>query len=190
MVVVGLIIFSYFLGSIPFGLLFTKIVGGKDIRTIGSGNIGATNVLRTGNKKLAFITLFLDGFKGFFPLLCAYQLGVQSELSLVMIAFFSVLGHVFPIWLYFSGGKGIATGIGTYLGLSWLLGFGVVLIWFLAIKLFRMSSLGALISFSVAPILAWYFCSPLLFMYTLVMLFFIIWTHRSNIKRLLKGQEL
>ena len=144
-------LFGYFIGSIPFGLILTKISGLGDIRDIGSGNIGATNVLRTGNKKLALLTLILDGIKGalaiylvklslnYIPI--TFNNDIKSFEAVVAIS--AVIGHCFPIWLYFRGGKGVATGFGVILFLNLFVGLTSLLIWALITKLFKISSMSA-----------------------------------------------
>ena len=191
-------IFGYLLGSIPFGLILTKSSGLGDIRNIGSGNIGATNVLRTGNKKLAFITLIMDAGKGAF----AIYLGVllfsfleisnfaSLELLKSMIAIFSVIGHCFPIWLKFKGGKGVATGLGAILFLNLTIGIIALLIWIIIAKLFKMSSLSALFTYFMIPILMYYYDKENSFFIASLLITIICWfQHRENIKRLLKGLE-
>ena len=191
-------LFGYLIGSIPFGLILTKLSGLGDIRNIGSGNIGATNVLRTGNKKLAFFTLIMDAGKGAF----AIYLGVilfnfleisnfaSLELLKSMIAILSVIGHCFPIWLKFKGGKGVATGLGTILFLNLTIGIIALIIWIIIAKLFRMSSLSALFTYFMIPILMYYFDKENSFFIASLLITLICWfQHRENIKRLLKGLE-
>ena len=179
---------GYLAGSIPFGLLLTKLAGLGDVRRIGSGNIGATNVLRTGNKALAAATLLLDMLKGLVPVLLARWLG--GMLAPEMAAAGAFLGHVFPVWLGFRGGKGVATFIGALLGLHWALGLAFIGIWLLVAVLFRISSLSALVAAAAMPLVA-----PLLGLHpatrTVVILLslFIFFTHRENIRRLLNGTE-
>lgn len=145
---------AYFLGSIPFGLILTALSGRGDIRSIGSGNIGATNVLRTGSKRIAAATLLLDALKGalIIWIIRAFNTHQQDFLSAIA-AFFAVIGHCFPIWLKFKGGKGVATGIGAFWALSWPVGLCCTLIWLLGIKITRISSLGALLAFFAAPLI-------------------------------------
>jgi len=191
-------VFGYLVGSIPFGLILTKSSGLGDIRNIGSGNIGATNVLRTGNKKLAFITLIMDAGKGAF----AIYLGVllfnfleisnfaSLELLKSMIAILSVIGHCFPIWLKFKGGKGVATGLGAILFLNLTIGIIALLIWIIIAKLFKMSSLSALFTYFMIPILMYYYDKENSFFIASLLITIICWfQHRENIKRLLKGLE-
>ena len=178
---------GYLAGSVPFGLLLTKFAGMGDIRAIGSGNIGATNVLRTGSKKLAAATLLLDALKGLIPVMIARHL--HADLG-VLAALACLLGHLFPCWLSFKGGKGVATGIGVLLGLWWPLGLGVICLWLLTAMVFRYSSLAALAAFGFAPVLALMLSHQ--YQLTLVTLIIsaIIWArHHENISRLAKGQE-
>jgi glycerol-3-phosphate acyltransferase PlsY len=178
--------FGYLLGSIPFGLLLTRAAGGPDIRAIGSGNIGATNVLRTGNKGLAAATLFCDMVKGTTAVVIAAHFGAEAALAAGLGAF---LGHLFPVWLKFKGGKGVATYIGVLIGLSWpaALFFGAV--WLAVAAATRYSSLAALIASAVTPLGLWFLGLPnvaALFLF----LTFLLWVmHRANIARLLNGSE-
>ena len=178
--------FGYLLGSIPFGLLITRAAGLGDVRTIGSGNIGATNVLRTGNKGLAAATLIADMLKGTAAVLIAGIYGTEFAMAAALGAF---LGHVFPVWLGFKGGKGVATYIGVLAGLLWqaALVFGVV--WLLMALVFRYSSLAALTAIIVVPI-ALYIMGYLDFAILFVILGVIVFiTHRTNISRLIAGTE-
>ncbi len=185
------IFIAYLLGSIPFGLLLSHFAGVGDIRKIGSGNIGATNVLRTGNKKLALLTLLLDGLKGTFAVL----LISHFDSSLIYIAgFAAILGHVFPIWLKFQGGKGVATVIGVYFSLNIPLALMVVFIWVTVAKVWKISSLAALVALALAPIFAFlltlYNVSEFQIVYfSCIVTVLILYTHRQNIERLLSGQE-
>ncbi len=179
-------LFGYLIGSIPFGLLLTRAAGLGDIRKVGSGNIGATNVLRTGRKGLAALTLLLDGAKGAVAVLLALRWGPEAG---VVAAATAVVGHVFPVWLKFKGGKGVATAIGVLLGLSWQVGLLVCATWLVVAAVFRYSSLAALVAIAAAPLYAWHLSDPrhvelAIFVAALVWL-----RHRENIRRLLKGQE-
>ena len=177
---------GYLLGSIPFGLLLTRAAGLGDIRNVGSGNIGATNVLRTGRKGLAAATLLLDALKGVVAVLIADQVG---QLAAVGAAAGAVVGHMFPVWLSFKGGKGVATMLGVMWGLSWPVGAIACAAWLLFAALFRYSSLAALLAVVVAAIAAWPLTDPRAA--TLItMLVPLVWLrHHENIRRLLAGTE-
>ncbi len=178
---------GYLLGSVPFGVLLTQALGLGDLRRIGSGNIGATNVLRTGNKGAALATLLLDGGKGAAAVLLARWLGGESAALVAGGAAF--LGHLYPVWLGFRGGKGVATFLGTAIALAWPLGLGLCGIWLLTAALSRISSLSALVAAAVAPVLALLMgngglAATMLFMATLIFL-----RHHENIARLRAGTE-
>jgi glycerol-3-phosphate acyltransferase PlsY len=178
---------GYLSGSVPFGLILTKLSGLGDIRAIGSGNIGATNVLRTGNKKVAALTLLLDGLKGLIPVLVAKQFHMDLA---VLTALAALLGHIFPVWLGFKGGKGVATGIGVLLGLSWHLGVCVICLWLLAAIISRISSLSALTAFGLSPLLAFMLTRDFQTVVTALVIAVIVWlTHHQNISRLIAGTE-
>ena len=180
-------VFGYLLGSIPFGLLLTRAAGGPDVRTIGSGNIGATNVLRTGRKGLAAATLICDVLKGTAAvLIAAHYAGHEAALLAGLGAF---LGHLFPVWLKFKGGKGVATYIGVLLGLYWPGALIFCAIWLAVAAASRYSSLAALVASALTPIALWVFYRPsaaLLFLLLSVLLWL---KHRGNISRLLDGSE-
>jgi len=181
------LVFGYLCGTIPFGLLLSRWAGLGDIRTIGSGNIGATNVLRTGNKKIAALTLLLDGLKGTVPaLLLGWLYGPQAGILGGLAAFF---GHLFPMWLGFKGGKGVATSIGVLFGLYWPLGMIFVALWIAMAALFRISSLSALTASAVAPLAAYLLGHADLVLPAAVMAVAVFITHRANIRRLMKGEE-
>ena len=181
------VILGYLSGSIPFGLLFTRWAGLGDVRAIGSGNIGATNVLRTGNKKLAALTLLADAVKGTLPILVMKALGGESAGLIAGLAAFA--GHLFPVWLGFKGGKGVATNIGILFGLYWPLGLIFLAVWLAMAFLFRMSSLSALTASALSPLWAWLLGKPTLVL-ALLLVGLMIWImHRANIARLLKGEE-
>ncbi|MBA8902901.1 MULTISPECIES: glycerol-3-phosphate 1-O-acyltransferase PlsY [unclassified Phyllobacterium] len=180
------LVLGYLLGSIPFGLILTRLAGLGDVRSIGSGNIGATNVLRTGNKKLAAATLLLDMFKGTAAVLIA---GVISPQAAIVAGLGAFLGHIFPVWLKFKGGKGVATYLGVLIGLVWQVALIFAAIWLIIAYATRYSSLSALIAAIISPI-ALYFMG-----YHQIALLFVILTvivfikHRENIQRLLAGTE-
>ncbi|MDR3449721.1 MAG: glycerol-3-phosphate 1-O-acyltransferase PlsY [Alphaproteobacteria bacterium] len=178
--------FAYLLGSIPFGLLLTRAAGLGDIREIGSGNIGATNVLRTGNKKIAAATLLLDGAKGAAAVLIAGRFG----LNLAPVAAIAVmLGHLFPVWLRFKGGKGVATGIGVMLALCWPAGLVMMAMWAGMAKGLKISSLSALVAFAFAPVDVMFFWRTDLVPLALLIAGLIFYTHRANIHRLFHRTE-
>ena len=179
-------VFVYLLGSIPFGLLLTRAAGAPDIRTIGSGNIGATNVLRTGRRWLAAATLFCDMFKGTVAVLVAKHFGIDAALAAGLGAF---VGHLFPVWLKFKGGKGVATYIGVLIGLYWPAALAFCVIWLSIAAASRYSSLAALIASALTPLGLWAFGRTnvaVLFLFLTAALWFM---HRENIARLLNGTE-
>ena len=178
--------FGYLLGSIPFGLLITKMAGTEDIRGIGSGNIGATNVLRTGNKRLALATLLLDGGKGAAAVLIARA--VSEDLTVIAGAC-AFLGHLFPVWLKFKGGKGVATALGTWIALAWPIGVLACLTWLIVAFLFRYSSLSALLAVALAPVYAIWLGTPPLIWFGIGVAILCWIRHHENIRRLLKGEE-
>jgi glycerol-3-phosphate acyltransferase PlsY len=181
------LILGYLSGSIPFGFLFTRWAGLGDVRSIGSGNIGATNVLRTGSKKLAALTLLADAAKGTIPILIMKSLGGETAGLIAGLAAFA--GHLFPVWLGFKGGKGVATNIGILFGLYWPLGFIFLAVWLVMAFLFRISSLSALTATALSPLWAWLLTKPS-FVLPLVLIGALIWImHRANIARLMKGEE-
>jgi len=186
MTIVLLCILAYLLGSIPFGLLLTRFAGLGDIRSIGSGNIGATNVLRTGNKKLAAATLLLDGFKGTLAVLIARHFLYPAPLCAGFAVF---LGHLFPVWLKFKGGKGVATGLGVLLGEFFPLGALACATWLLVALLFRYSSLAALAAFAMAPFVCVSGGREHLALLALAIAGLVFWKHRGNIARLRAGTE-
>jgi acyl phosphate:glycerol-3-phosphate acyltransferase len=180
---------AYLLGAIPFGLIFVKWAGLGDVRDIGSGNIGTTNVLRTGKKSLAILTLGADLLKGMVFILLAKQLEL-SAYDQVLIAASSVIGHIYPVWLKFQGGKGVATALGTLIGLMPILGILVALTWVTFTFIARISSLSALIAFIASPLLAFVIAAPdEILIYCMGISFLILWTHRGNIRRLSRGEE-
>lgn len=178
---------GYVVGSIPFGLLLTKAAGMGDVRQIGSGNIGATNVLRTGNKGLAAATLVLDLVKGLAPVVIAGQL--WGEVAMAFAAGAAVLGHCFPVWLGFKGGKGVATNAGVAFGLAWPLGLAYAFIWLSVLAIFRVSSLAGMAAVVAAAAAAPLFGYPQFFPVLAAIALLIIYLHRANITRLMKGEE-
>jgi acyl phosphate:glycerol-3-phosphate acyltransferase len=182
----SVIFFSYLLGSIPFGILVSKVFGLGNLRDIGSGNIGATNVLRTGNKLAALITLILDGLKGVLVVVVARFI---SEEAAITASIFVIIGHIYPVWLKFSGGKGVATFIGSILALSFVAGLFVCLIWIIMALIFRYSSLSAIVASASAPIGVLLFYDNEALMVTLFMTVLIWYRHKDNIRRLIDGSE-
>ena len=177
---------AYLMGSIPFGLVLTRLAGLGDIRMLGSGNIGATNVLRTGHKALAALTLLLDGGKGAVAVLLAREFGPDMA---VLAAAGAVLGHIAPVWLRFKGGKGMATAFGVMLAIAWPVGLLALATWLAVAWLFRYSSLATIMAVALAPAYAWWFAdwqrSELMaFIAGLVLL-----RHAGNVRRLLAGHE-
>ncbi len=177
---------GYGLGSIPFGLILTKLAGKGDVRDIGSGNIGATNVLRTGSKVLAAGTLLCDVLKGLLPALLAKYWGLDVA---VTAGFFALLGHILPVWLNFKGGKGVATYIGVIAGLHWPLAVAFCAIWLLVAVVFKISSLSALAASALTPVAVFVLGIPALVVPLCIMTTIIFWKHRENIQRLLRGEE-
>ena len=182
----GAVALCYLIGSIPFGLLLTRLAGHGDIRAIGSGNIGATNVLRTGNKRLAAATLALDVGKGAAGTLAGGLIAPEGALIGAVAA---VFGHMFPVWLKFRGGKGVATGFGALTALAWPSGLVAVAVWLATVLTFRISSLAALVTTLLAPIHAWYFAGPWTAIAVGIVCALIWIRHRENIARLLRGEE-
>ncbi len=194
---------SYVIGSIPFGLIVTQMMGIKDIRNIGSGNTGATNVMRAGGKFPAIATLLLDGLKGFIPVFTVlWTMDIHPERALIYAftaMLFAIIGHCFPVWLKFKGGKGVATYLGTLFGASYLFGIGACAIWLATFLISRISSLAAMVVIIVGIIINVFAIGVLLFppsyeyalnfLIPLFASFIIIYQHRENIKRLRNGTE-
>ncbi len=180
------LLFGYFCGSIPFGLLLTKFFGAGDIRAIGSGNIGATNVLRTGRKGLAAATLLLDALKGTAAVAIA---GLFGPAAAIVAGFGAFIGHIFPAWLKFRGGKGVATFLGVALGLDWRLALVFALVWLASAFVTRFSSLSALLASFATPAAAFVISAPEIATLLVVMTAILWWTHRENIGRLIAGAE-
>lgn len=185
-ITIAALIFGYLLGSIPFGLLLTRAAGLGDVRSIGSGNIGATNVLRTGNKKLAAATLLLDALKGTAAVLLANS--YAPDLGL-WAGFGAFLGHLFPVWLGFRGGKGVATYLGVLIALAWQVALIFAAVWLLVAIVFRYSSLAALCAAIAVPVALWFLATPQLAGLFALMSVILFIKHRANIQRLASGTE-
>ena len=182
----GIFIFSYFLGAIPFGLIISKVFGLGNLRNVGSGNIGATNVLRTGNKIAALATLILDGGKGALAVILAR---IISEDAAITASICVIVGHIYPVWMKFNGGKGVATFIGVILALNFVAGVLVCSVWLIIALAFRYSSLAALISSISALLWVLFFYGDKALIVTLIMIILIWLRHKKNIKRLIEGSE-
>ena len=180
------LVFGYALGSVPFGLLLTRAFGAGDLRSIGSGNIGATNVLRTGRKGLAAATLLLDALKGLAAVLLAYRYFPDA---VGLAALGAILGHCFPVWLSFKGGKGVATLLGVALGLAWPIGLAYAAIWLVVLGLTRISSLAGMSAAIAAPLAAWATDHAGLVPILTIIAVLVLWLHRGNIARLQAGTE-
>ncbi len=178
---------AYLLGSVPFGLVMARLFGLGDLRAIGSGNIGATNVLRTGNRLAAFLTLVLDAGKGGIAVLAARAAfgGDAAQLA----GFAAFLGHCYPVFLRFRGGKGVATWLGTLWALAWPLGLAASLSWLAAVALKRISSVGALVAAALSPLWTLILGYASMLALTLALATLIFWRHRANIARLIDGTE-
>jgi glycerol-3-phosphate acyltransferase PlsY len=189
MIDISLIVAAYLLGSVSSAIIVCKLMGLPDPRSEGSNNPGATNVLRIGGKKPAAITLLGDSLKGFIPVLVANLMGV-SPLVLAGVAMAAFLGHLYPVFFGFKGGKGVATALGVQFGLGWQVGLSVALIWLFMAKVINISSLSALVSMALAPVIVWYFLSaPELVVMQVTLSLILFWRHRSNIQNLLSGTE-
>jgi acyl phosphate:glycerol-3-phosphate acyltransferase len=180
------LLFGYLLGSIPFGLILTRMAGTQDIRTIGSGNIGATNVLRTGRKGLAAATLLGDALKGTLAVLLAARFGIEAGLAAAVGAF---LGHIAPVWLGFKGGKGVATFLGTLFAVAWPAGLVFALLWLATAKLSRYSSLSALVASAATPVILGILGDSTAALVYVVLAGILWWKHGANIARLRNGTE-
>ena len=181
-----IVLVCYFLGSIPFGFILTKFFLKQDIREIGSGNIGATNVLRTGNKSIGYLTLLLDILKAVIPVIFI-KINFSEYLFISSLSVF--LGHVFPIWLKFKGGKGVATYLGILFCINYILGFVFILVWFLIFLIFKYSSLSSILATFTIPIFHYFFINNENYYFFIIMFILIFFTHRENIKRLLNNTE-
>lgn len=185
----GIILAAYLLGSVSSAIIVCRIMGLPDPRTEGSNNPGATNVLRIGGKKAAAITLVGDSLKGLLPMLVCHWLAVD-DLTFALTAMAAFLGHLYPVFFGFKGGKGVATALGTQFGLHWQIGGAVALVWLFMAKVMNISSLAALVSMSLAPVFIWLIWpSQELVIMQIVMSIILIWRHRSNIQKLLSGEE-
>jgi len=182
------IVCGYLLGSVPFGLVITRLAGLGDIRKIGSGNIGATNVLRTGHKFLALLTLLCDSGKAAFAVIL-FRLICDNPNLEMMAGFFAVIGHNYPVWLKFKGGKGVASTLGMMLALTPLSGLLTCLTWLLVAIIFRYSSLAALTALCLSPVYACLLSGPVMGGCYVVLALLSLWRHRGNVQRLLLGQE-
>jgi glycerol-3-phosphate acyltransferase PlsY len=189
----GALVIGYLFGSIPFGLILTRLAGTQDLRSIGSGNIGATNVLRTGRKGLAAATLLLDALKGTAAVILAAYLAAGTDAiaanAAMLAAFGAFVGHLFPVWLKFKGGKGVAVYIGVLIGLFWPAAIVFCLMWLATAFTSRYSSLSALVASFVTPIFLWWFGHAALASLFAVLTLLLFWMHRENIKRLQAGTE-
>ncbi|ADO41743.1 glycerol-3-phosphate 1-O-acyltransferase PlsY [Ketogulonicigenium vulgare] len=180
-------VFGYLLGSVPFGILVARVMNLGDLRQIGSGNIGATNVLRTGNKKAAALTLLLDGLKGAVAVLLARAIAGEDAAQIAALAAF--IGHCFPVWLGFKGGKGVATFFGVALALSWPVGLLAAATWLIMAFALRYSSAAALTAALLTPVFAWFTGNGHIVMLMIVLVALIFWRHHENISRLIAGTE-
>ena len=179
-------IIAYLAGSIPFGLILVNITGAGNLREIGSGNIGATNVLRTGHKNIAIATLILDCSKGWVTVIVAQSHGLDLA---VISGVCSVVGHIFPIWLKFRGGKGVATVLGVLLAIAWQVGLTAVATWLIIAAIFRYSSLAAILALTLSTVYAWYLPDTNVSIMTTLIAGLSILRHKENMWRLIKGNE-
>ena len=179
-------IIAYLAGSIPFGLILVNITGAGNLREIGSGNIGATNVLRTGHKNIAIATLILDCGKGGVTVIVAQRYGLDLA---VISGVCSVVGHIFPIWLKFRGGKGVATVLGVLLAIAWQVGLTAVATWLIIAAIFRYSSLAAILALTLSTVYAWYLPDTNVSIMTTLIAGLSILRHKENMWRLIKGKE-
>lgn len=187
--IIGFALFGYLLGSVSTAIITCRLMGLPDPRSEGSRNPGATNVLRLGGKKAAAITLFGDMLKGLLPVLIALSLGM-SDAVIAACGLAAFLGHLYPLYYGFQGGKGVATLLGVLLGMHWLLGLGTIGVWLGMAFSFRYSSLSALVAATASPLLAWFIThSPVISASIALMAILLIWRHRSNIRNLLSGKE-
>ncbi len=180
-------VFGYLIGSIPFGVVVARLMGLGDLRDIGSGNIGATNVLRTGSKPAAAATLILDGAKGAVALLIARKFAGEDAAQIVALA--AMIGHCYPVWLKFKGGKGVATFLGILLALAWPVGIAACLTWLLAVAITRISSMGGLVAAAASSILIVLTGYGSAYLLCVVLTIITVWRHRGNIARIKAGTE-
>lgn len=184
-----IIVTAYLVGSISSAIIVCRLMGLPDPRTQGSNNPGATNVLRIGGKKAAAITLFGDSIKGFLPVLVAHYLN-SSDLILALTALAAFLGHLFPVFFGFKGGKGVATALGVQFALAWPIGLTIAVVWLFIAYGLKISSLAALVSQALFPIVVWYFMPSVpVIIVAIVISLLLIWRHKSNIEKLLSGTE-
>jgi glycerol-3-phosphate acyltransferase PlsY len=184
-----LVPFAYLLGSVSSAIIVCRLMGLPDPRTQGSNNPGATNVLRLGGKKAAAITLMGDALKGLIPVLITHLLGAPA-LIFALVGMAAFLGHLYPLFFGFRGGKGVATALGVQFGLSWTIGLSIAAIWLFVAKVMNISSLAALIAMAAAPVVVWWFWpAPELIIMQVVMSILLFWRHRSNIQNMLSGKE-
>jgi len=188
---IGFLSLGYFFGAIPFGLLLTRAAGMGDVRSIGSGNIGATNVLRTGSKKVAFATLVADVLKGAVPVLIALHLAnpIHAQLFAMAAGCGAFVGHIFPIWLKFKGGKGVATYLGVLFGILWPVALVFAITWLTTAYVKKISSLAALVACLVVAVAGYFLSGLAMFVYLALLAVIIFWAHRENIARIAKGTE-
>ncbi len=179
-------IIAYLAGSIPFGLILVNITGAGNLREIGSGNIGATNVLRTGHKNIAIATLILDCSKGWLTVIVAQSHGLDLA---IISGVCTVVGHIFPIWLKFRGGKGVATVLGVLLAIAWQVGLTAIATWLIIAAIFRYSSLAAILALTLSTVYAWYLPDTNVSIMTTLIAGLSILRHKENMWRLIKGKE-
>lgn len=180
-------VLGYLLGSVPFGMVVAKMMNLGNLREIGSGNIGTTNVLRTGSKKAAALTLLLDGGKGAVAVLLANAFAGQDAAQVAALA--AMIGHCYPVWLRFEGGKGVATFLGILLAIAWPVGIGACLAWLLGALISRMSSMGALVSAAACTFLMMFWGYGAMLLLGIALTLIIFWRHRGNIARIKAGTE-
>lgn len=185
----SLVLVAYLFGSVSSAIIICRLMGLPDPREQGSGNPGATNVMRIGGKKAAAITLLGDSLKGLIPVYAAKLMGVPSEI-LALVGLAAFFGHLYPVFFGFKGGKGVATSVGVLLAFSWLLGGVVMLTWLAIYKVSKISSLSALFASTLSAVYAWYILSDMpIVIASVIMTVFLLWRHKSNIQRLMAGEE-